>query len=136
MSVRWHGSMNFVVACVLALAALSGVVRAQSQDSPRGFPMESAIGNARPPDALPVTPPALLNQATVTLAAGDVVTMSVFGRPELTTTVYVSDGGAIDVPLGVRREMLDDLGIEGIVFLGALTLLLLATDIVNPISIS
>lgn len=61
--------------------------------------MESTVGSPMPPDALPVAPPALLNQATVTLAAGDVVTMSVFGRPELTTTVYVSDGGAIDVPL-------------------------------------
>lgn len=72
---------------------------AQSKDAPIGFPVDPSVPNATPPDALPVTPPVLINQATVTLAPGDVVTMSVFGRPELTTTVYVSDAGSIDVPL-------------------------------------
>ena len=99
MSVRGRVFKGFMAACVLAVVSVSGGVQAQSPDSPKGFPMESAVGGATPPNALPVTPPALLSQATVTLAAGDVVTMSVFGRPELTTTVYVSDGGAIDVPL-------------------------------------
>ena len=99
MSVRWRDLKCFAQAFALAMAAAVGAVQAQSPDSPKGFPLESAVGNAKSPDALSVTPPSLLNQATVTLAAGDVVTMSVFGRPELTTTVYVSDGGAIDVPL-------------------------------------
>ncbi len=50
-------------------------------------------------ESLPVAPPATLNSATVVLARGDVVTVTVFGRPELTATVYVSDSGTIDIPL-------------------------------------
>ncbi|HKE95484.1 MAG TPA: SLBB domain-containing protein [Povalibacter sp.] len=33
------------------------------------------------------------------LGAGDVVTVQVFGRPELTTNTYVADDGGIDMPL-------------------------------------
>ncbi|WP_162851107.1 SLBB domain-containing protein [Panacagrimonas perspica] len=61
--------------------------------------MDPLVPNATPPNALSVTPPAILDQATVTLAPGDSVTMTVFGRPELTLTGYVSDSGTIDVPL-------------------------------------
>ena len=103
MSVWMRIFRSFRSSCAIGALALFCIgvdpALAQSPDSPKGFPMESAVTPPPTPDALPVTPPALLNQATVTLAAGDVVTMSVFGRPELTTTVYVSDGGAIDVPL-------------------------------------
>lgn len=37
--------------------------------------------------------------SAMALAVGDVVTVTVFGRPELTGTLYVSDQGQINVPL-------------------------------------
>ncbi len=52
-----------------------------------------------PGPALQKPTPVVADPATVSLAPGDVVTVNVFGRPELTTTVYVSDRGEIDVPL-------------------------------------
>lgn len=70
-----------------------------ASDGPLGFPAEAGIPTAGIPDALPVAPPQEIDQATVTLASGDSVTVSVFGRPELATTVFVSDSGTIDVPL-------------------------------------
>ena len=87
-------------ALLLALAAWigPGVATAQS-DAPVGYPVDPLVPNATPPNALSVAPPAIVDQATVTLAPGDSVTMTVFGRPELTLTGYVSDSGMIDVPL-------------------------------------
>ncbi|TDU32300.1 polysaccharide export outer membrane protein [Panacagrimonas perspica] len=85
------------VAAVFALTC--GVVAAEPSVAPVGYPVDPLVPNATPPNALSVTPPAILDQATVTLAPGDSVTMTVFGRPELTLTGYVSDSGTIDVPL-------------------------------------
>lgn len=89
--------------CCLALVALAlnaGPALAQSsKDAPVGYPVDPGVPNSSAPDALPVAPPLNSDQATVTLASGDSVTVTVFGRPELTTTVYVSDSGMIDVPL-------------------------------------
>lgn len=85
-------------ALLLGAAVLAEPASAASQ-APVGFPADAAVPNNLPPDALPVAPPSGPNAVTMTLAVGDVITMSVFGRPELTTTVYVSDGGTIDVPL-------------------------------------
>ncbi len=43
--------------------------------------------------------PVQASGSTLSLARGDVVTMTVFGRPELTGTRYVSDQGQINAPL-------------------------------------
>lgn len=89
-----------LVAAALALAGLllQGPALAQS-DALVGYPVDPLAHNPEPPNALSVAPPAFVDQATVTLAPGDSVTMTVFGRPELTLTGYVSDAGMIDVPL-------------------------------------
>lgn len=89
-----------LIVAVFALAAAASMdAFAASADAPVGYPVDPSVPNDQPPDELPVAPPVLMNQATVTLAPGDSITMSVFGRPELTLTGYVSDAGMIDVPL-------------------------------------
>jgi len=102
MRVRGAGQLGTrlartFVAAVFAL--MCGAVAADPSIAPVGYPVDPLVPNATPPNALSVTPPAILDQATVTLAPGDSVTMTVFGRPELTLTGYVSDSGMIDVPL-------------------------------------
>lgn len=87
------------LALTAATFAPSSQAQGTTRDSPVGIPVDPMVPNARAPDALPVTPPLGIDQATVTLAPGDSVTMTVFGRPELTLTGYVSDSGVIDVPL-------------------------------------
>lgn len=87
------------VAIVVVSCLFAGGVLAQPAGAPVGIPAEPNPPNAGAPNVLPVAPPVLPNSATVTLAPGDSITISVFGRPELTSTVYVADGGTIDVPL-------------------------------------
>lgn len=40
--------------------------------------------------------------STLVIGVGDVVTVTVYGRPELETTVYVANDGSIDMPLAGR----------------------------------
>lgn len=87
---------------VLALAVgllMVGHASAQDYGAPEGLPLQFESDLESGKQSLPVTPPANLRSATVVLAPGDLITVSVFGQPDLTATVYVSDGGAIDVPL-------------------------------------
>lgn len=85
---------------LLLFALLAGnAASAASGGAPLGIPVDPMAPNAAPPDALPVAPPLSVHETTVTLAPGDSITMTVFGRPELSLTGYVSDAGSIDVPL-------------------------------------
>ncbi|MGQ0701225.1 MAG: SLBB domain-containing protein [Panacagrimonas sp.] len=87
-----------MVAIGMGALVFAPAADAQSPDAPVGTPdVPRATGGT--PNQLPVAPPANLNSSTLTLAPGDVITMTVFNRPELTTTVYVSDKGTIEVPL-------------------------------------
>lgn len=108
MRIQWFGQLRslFFLPVVAGLVMLAAVLAlfgttawAQLGEPPIGIPVDPSAPTAGTPDALPVAPPTSTNSATVTLAAGDSITISVFGRPELTSTVYVSDGGTIDVPL-------------------------------------
>lgn len=101
LGVLSQGWTKWMPAIILAIGSVATVPCAvgQSNAGPVGFPATPASGSPVAPDRLPVAPPAGNNPSTMTLAAGDVVTVTVFNRPELTTTVYVSDHGTIDVPL-------------------------------------
>ena len=89
--------LGSIVGAVLTLSGPCAL--AQSGGAPVGIPVDMRSPSTDAPGTLPVMPPMLPNAETVTLAPGDSITISVFGRPELTSTVYVSDGGMIDVPL-------------------------------------
>jgi polysaccharide biosynthesis/export protein len=93
-----HIARMLVLLAAVWLAPLAHAAAA-SRDAPVGIPVDPMVPNAGPLGALPVAPPVLPDQATVTLAPGDSITMTVFGRPELALTGYVSDAGTIDVPL-------------------------------------
>lgn len=87
--------------CGLAILLLSTAptLVAQSPGAPQGVPAQLGGEQPLPAASLPVAPPSRVDAATVMLAPGDVVTLTVYGRPELTSTIYVSDGGTIEVPL-------------------------------------
>lgn len=86
--------------CAGSLLLITVAVGARDASAaPIGYPAEERPDLEQPLEQLPVAPPVMIDQATVTLASGDSITVTVFGRPELTATVYVSDSGTIDVPL-------------------------------------
>lgn len=84
---------------VLALLACPALAPAQGGSPPEGIPAGLQGEERADASSLPVAPPARLESAMVTLAPGDVVNLTVYGRPELASTLYVSDTGYIDVPL-------------------------------------
>lgn len=98
-SSRGAAALLPMLGALLFLLFATGLAHAASRDAPVGIPVDPMVPNAVPPDALSVAPPLAVNDATVTLAPGDSITMTVFGRPELSLTSYVSDAGSIDVPL-------------------------------------
>ena len=91
-----HG---LAVAAALAVGLLAMGAWAQPPGPPQGIPAGLEGEKAPSANSLPVAPPARLESAMVTLAPGDVINLTVYGRPELTSTLYVSDTGTIDVPL-------------------------------------
>lgn len=70
----------------------------------------SGAGHAQ---AAPPAPAALAGDSQTTdersplvaLGGGDVITVNVFGRPELTTTAYVADDGSVSVPLAGKVQV-------------------------------
>jgi polysaccharide export outer membrane protein len=61
-------------------------------DAQTGLKMEVAISSS-------LAPPQEDSSPILKLGAGDAVNIQVYGRPELSTTTYVSDDGTIPVPL-------------------------------------
>jgi polysaccharide export outer membrane protein len=96
---------------VMAVAGMPALATAQPA-APTGLPDAAAQAPAPAPaqpaaatDAAPGTLPPVTNEPTLKLGASDAVTIQVYGRPELTTTTYVSDDGSISVPLAGKVQV-------------------------------
>jgi len=83
------------LALLVAIAAASGAALAQSKPSiaaaPRSAPMPQA--------AAPVATPSAADTALEAVGAGDIVKVTVFRNPDLTTDARVTDQGTIFFPL-------------------------------------
>lgn len=66
-------------------------------------PTRSPAAVPAPPSSSPAAEDA--DPGTLMLGPGDVVTMNVIGRPELSSTVYVADDGTVDVPLAGKVQV-------------------------------
>lgn len=80
---------RWLAGCVLAVLAAIAMPAARSDAA------EVAASGARSAAATAPEP-------RLALGIGDAVTLQVYGRPELSTTTYVSDDGTIPVPLAGR----------------------------------
>jgi polysaccharide export outer membrane protein len=89
-------SAALVLALVGSIAA-PPLPAAAAPDSPAAA--AAAAPAAEPPGATAPAPPAAAPAPLLQLGPGDSVGITVYGQPDMTGTVYVSDDGSIPVPL-------------------------------------
>ncbi len=90
---EWAACRALLFAAALGAGCFEPVADAQSASLKLDDAIASAsqIASAAPPKAEP--------GAALTLGPGDVVAVQVYGRPELSSTIYIGDDGTIRMPL-------------------------------------
>ncbi|WP_084615596.1 SLBB domain-containing protein [Solimonas flava] len=84
--MRRHSGAGLAVVAIAVLAACAG-------------PAERPVAAAAPPPAAKLLAAIGTEPELLQLGPGDAVRLQIVGRPELSTTLYVSDGGELDVPM-------------------------------------
>ena len=95
-SSKKRPSSRLLWICLL-IAALGFGLTAFASDIDADLEIADASNGAKPSGNQP--PDTSSSSPMLALGVGDAVSVQVYGRPELTTTTYVSDDGTIPVPL-------------------------------------